>query len=100
MSIKLSWTVSKRKKGGAVTSSDIERYELKMRSAGAPDFTIIPSPDAVEVSYVLDIVDPGTYEFELVCFPKIGVPSDSASGSCVLEDTSAPVIEGFAVTVV
>lgn len=97
--MKLSWSVSQRKSGRPFTAAEIERYELSMQVEGAPGFTQIPGPAASATQFTIDVTDPGTYRFRLVCVPKVGTTSDPAEGEAEILDTSAPVIAEFTVTV-
>lgn len=97
--MKLSWSVAQRKSGRPFTAAEIERYELSMKVEGAPDFTAIPAPSPSATQYTIDVTDPGTYRFRLVCVPKVGATSDPAEGEAQILDQSAPVIIEFTVTV-
>lgn len=97
--MKLSWSVTQRKSGRPFTAAEIERYELSMQVEGAPDYTAIPAPAAAATTYTIDVTDPGTYRFRLVCVPKVGASSDPAEGSAEILDQSAPVVVNFTVTV-
>lgn len=99
MSIVLSWSVERRASGRPFSADEIERYELAMQVEGAPDYTPIPGPAPGDFEYVVDVNDPGTYGFRLVCIPKQGSASDPVSASATIADLTAPVILNFAATI-
>lgn len=98
--MKLTWSISQRKSGRPFDpATEVDHYVLEMQVEGAPDFTPIPAPGATALEYTLDVTDPGTYNFRLTCFPKVGTASDPALGSAQILDQSAPVIATFTVEI-
>lgn len=89
MSIKCTWTApTTRVKGGALSDADIASYDLQMRVQGAPSFTSVNNSKVTE--FVIDVADPGTYEFECFTVLTDGSRSAPATGAIMIADTSAP----------
>lgn len=93
MSIKCTWIAPTKHKSGrpGVPSG----YDLQMKVEGAPGFTSIAEPAADALEFIVDVTDPGLYEFRLFAKHANGTVSDAGTGSVTIADASpleAPVL--------
>lgn len=101
MSIKCVWTApTKYKSGRPVGLDDVAGYDLHMKVEGAPSFTSIAEPGPDDREFVIDVSDPGLYEFRIFAKGRNGTVSDPANGSIVIADTSALEAPGLVVELV
>lgn len=98
MSIKCTWTPpATRESGRPIDPADIAGYSLVMRVEGAPEFTEIATPAATVREYVLDVTDPGLYEFQLFVIDTDGRKSKPSAGAVMIPDSTAPGAANFEV---
>lgn len=96
MSIRLDWlTPTTRTSGRPLQAGDLVGYALNMQVDGAPSGTALTPPAATDITYTVDVTDPGTYDFELHAIDKAGKAGASWTGKITIDDTSpisAPVV--------
>ena len=102
MSIKCVWTApTKHKSGRPAAPGDIAGYDLQMKVEGAPSYTSIAADlSADELEFIVDVTDPGFYEFRIFAKGSNGTVSDPAHGAITIADGSALEAPGLVVELV
>jgi hypothetical protein len=89
MTITVTWSApSNRESGRPISDAEIASYDLQMKVEGAPTFTSIMN--AKKLTFTVDIVDPGLYQFQCFTVDSQGRRSKPAAGEVTIQDTTSP----------